>query len=92
MMAIPTASSKRWRRNRPGGYRGLMVLQPTLPWPGTLEPCPKSHGKGDVYYFHARLPGLDAAGGKRVACSVCAGEGRVSVPPQAHTTRRGEPD
>jgi hypothetical protein len=35
-----------------------------------------------VYYLHAKHPGPDVAGGKRVVCPVCEGTGRVRVPVQ----------
>jgi DnaJ-class molecular chaperone len=55
-------------------------LQPTLPWPGVDETCPKCCGTGDVYYLHAHEPAVQVVGGKRVTCPVCSGQGTVRVP------------
>jgi hypothetical protein len=60
-----------------------MPHQPTLPWPGADEVCPKCKGKGDVYYLQAKHGGADVVGGKRVTCPACDGTGRVRVPAAA---------
>jgi RecJ-like exonuclease len=63
-------------------YHPTMSEQPTLPWPGADEPCPKCKGTGETYYLHAKHPAADVAGGKRIVCPVCAGKGSVRVPIQ----------
>ena len=63
-------------------YDFSMLEQPTFPWPGAHERCPKCKGSGDVYYLHAAQPGVDVAGGKRVECPVCIGTGSILVPVQ----------
>jgi hypothetical protein len=31
-----------------------------------------------IYYLHARHPGIEITGGKRIACPACAGTGRAN--------------
>jgi DnaJ-class molecular chaperone len=40
--------------------------------------CQKCHGAGHVYYLHARHPGIEITGGKRIVCPECAGTGRAN--------------
>jgi len=57
-----------------------MTDQSAFLWPGADEPCPKCKGTGEVYYLHAKHPGADVLGGKRIMCSACGGTGNVGVP------------
>jgi DnaJ-class molecular chaperone len=68
-----------------------MNHQPTFPWPGADEPCPKCKGEGNVFYLHATLPDVDVTGGKRVVCPVCEGIGSIRVPVQYGASKAPRP-
>jgi hypothetical protein len=57
-----------------------MTHQPTLPWPGADERCPRCRGTGHVYYLHVTHGGADVVGGKRIPWPACDGTGQVRVP------------
>ena len=56
---------------------GFALSQLSLPWPGRDEPCPKCHGRGDVYFIESSA---DVVGGKRITCSACDGSGTTLTP------------
>ena len=59
---------------------GALLPQASLPWPGTMETCPKCRVECQIHYLHASRPGVSVVCGKRVVCPVCAGQGTVSTP------------